>query len=254
MYEVYRYRGLLVNLALKELRLQYKHSFLGFIWSMLNPMLMLVVYVVAFKFILRSDIKDFTLFLLIGELPWNFFQSGVLSSTNSLVNNGSLISKVYFPREVIPISLIISNFLNFIFTLIILLFAILAYHRSLTINVLYFPLILLAQLIFMTSLSLLLSILTVRFRDVYHLMQVALMAWFYVSPVVYPLSHVPLKLRIILYFNPMADYIEAYRRVLFYGQPPEWNLLGLCIAGSVILLIASMGLFQKWSRDLVEYL
>lgn len=248
------FRGLLVNLALKELRLQYKHSVLGFMWSMLNPLFMLAIYVFAFKYILHNDTPHFTLFLLIAELPWNFFQGAVLSGTNSLVNAGSLISKVYFPREVVPMSLVLSNLFNFIFTLGTLAIAVPMSHMPFNIYMAYFPIILIAQILFIIPLTLFLSIVTVIYRDVYHFMQVLLMAWFYLTPIVYPLSKVPGKFKLFMYLNPMADFVHEYRLIIFHDRSPNWGLLGGVLVFDLVILLLALLIFRRLSKNIVEYI
>lgn len=252
--DIFSYNGLLVNLALKELRLQYKHSFFGFLWSMLNPLFMLFIYVFAFKYILHNDVPHFTLFLLIAELPWNFFQGGILSSTNSLVNAASLISKVYFPREIIPLSIVASNLFNFIFTLVILTIAYPISHVPFNFNMLYFPIVLLSQTLFMIAMAIILSVITVVYRDVYHFMQIILMAWFYLTPIVYPLSRVPYPMHAFMYLNPMTDFIVEYRLILFHGMSPNWNIMLGTYVFDLILLIFSLWIFRKLSRNIIEYL
>lgn len=248
------HRSLISNLTVKELKLQYKHSILGFAWSVLNPLLMLFVYTVAFKFILRSHVPHFTMFILTAELPWMWWQGGILAVTNSLVNNANLIQKVYFPREIIPLSITFSTFINFCLMFVTVFIGMAMAGIPPTWNLLWLPVVILNQLVAMVFMGLMLSVYTVRFRDIYHLMQVLLMAWFYLSPVVYPLDMVPEKYQPLLKINLMSDLIEQYRRIILSGQPPLLTELIITFVVSVSLALIGFKVFKYQARNIAEFM
>lgn len=251
---VLKYRALVVNLALKDLRLQYKHSALGFFWSFLNPFFMLLIYTIAFKFILKSRVPHFTLFLLVAELPWNWLQTVILTGTNSLVNNANLINKVYFPRETIPVSVLLAATINFLLTFLTIFISMALAHVWPSWNLLWLPVILLNQLLFLLGAALFLSILTVRFRDIYHFVQVGMVAWFYLSPVVYPLSDIPARYQLLAHLNPMADFIQQYRAIIIAGNHPYWWQLVVTMSGSLLIVMFASNFFKTKSRNIAEYL
>lgn len=250
--EISIYKELLFNLTSKELKLKYKNSALGFFWSFLNPLLMLTVYTFAFKFIMRIEIENYSLVLLAGLLPWNFFNASVQGSTMSLVNNSHLIKKVYFPREIIPLSLIMSNFVNFLMTLIVLFVAMLIFGVPLGINILMLPVVLVLLVMFTTGLSLMLSALNVYYRDISHFTEILFMAWIYLTPVIYSFSMIPEKYRIFLMLNPMTLVVELIRDTTIRNVFPDVKfLLALFVVASIVLAFGQR-VFTKLERDIAE--
>lgn len=250
--EISIYKELLFNLTSKELKLKYKNSALGFFWSFLNPLLMLTVYTFAFKFIMRIEIENYSLVLLAGLLPWNFFNASVQGSTMSLVNNSHLIKKVYFPREIIPLSLIMSNFVNFLMTLIVLFVAMLIFGVPLGINILMLPIVLVLLVMFTTGLSLMLSALNVYYRDISHFTEILFMAWIYLTPVIYSFSMIPEKYRIFLMLNPMTLVVELIRDTTIRNVFPDVKfLVALFVVASIVLAIGQR-VFTKLERDIAE--
>lgn len=250
--EITVYKELLYNLTSKELKLKYKNSALGFFWSFLNPLLMLTVYTFAFKFIMRIEIENYSLVLLAGLLPWNFFNASVQGSTMSLVNNSHLIKKVYFPREIIPLSLIMSNFVNFLMTMIVLFVAMMLFGVPLGINILMLPVVLLLLVMFTTGLSLMLSALNVYYRDVSHFVEILFMAWIYLTPVIYSFSMIPEKYRIFLMLNPMTLVVELIRDTTIRNVFPDLKFLFALLVVSSITLAVGQRVFTKLERDIAE--
>jgi len=250
--EITVYKELLFNLTSKELKLKYKNSALGFFWSFLNPLLMLTVYTFAFKFIMRIEIENYSLVLLAGLLPWNFFNASVQGSTMSLVNNSHLIKKVYFPREIIPLSLIMSNFVNFLMTMIVLFVAMMLFGVPLGINILMLPVVLMLLVMFTTGLSLMLSALNVYYRDVSHFVEILFMAWIYLTPVIYSFSMIPEKYRIFLMLNPMTLVVELIRDTTIRNVFPDLKFLLALLVVSSITLVVGQSVFTKLERDIAE--
>ncbi len=250
--EITIYKELLFNLTSKELKLKYKNSALGFFWSFLNPLLMLTVYTFAFRFIMKVQIENYSLVLLAGLLPWNFFNASVQGSTMSLVNNSQLIKKVYFPREIIPLSLIMSNFVNFLMTLIVLFAAMMLFGVPLGINILMLPVVLILLVMFTTGLSLMLSVLNVYYRDISHFTEILFMAWIYLTPVIYSFSMIPEKYRVFLMLNPMTLVVELIRDTTIRNVFPDLKFLIALIIVASITLAVGQGVFTKLERDIAE--
>jgi ABC-2 type transport system permease protein len=250
--EITVYKELLFNLTSKELKLKYKNSALGFFWSFLNPLLMLTVYTFAFRFIMKVQIENYSLVLLAGLLPWNFFNASVQGSTMSLVNNSQLIKKVYFPREIIPLSLIMSNFVNFLMTLIVLFAAMMLFGVPLGINILMLPVVLILLVMFTTGLSLMLSVLNVYYRDISHFTEILFMAWIYLTPVIYSFSMIPEKYRVFLMLNPMTLVVELIRDTTIRNVFPDLKFLIALIIVASITLAVGQRVFTKLERDIAE--
>ncbi|MBP1919674.1 ABC transporter permease [Youngiibacter multivorans] len=250
--EITVYKELLFNLTSKELKLKYKNSALGFFWSFLNPLLMLTVYTFAFKFIMKVQIENYSLVLLAGLLPWNFFNASVQGSTMSLVSNSQLIKKVYFPREIIPLSLIMSNFVNFLMTMIVLFAAMMLFGVPLGINILMLPVVLILLVMFTTGLSLMLSVLNVYYRDISHFVEILFMAWIYLTPVIYSFSMIPEKYRVFLMLNPMTLVVELIRDTTIRNVFPDLKFLVALLVVASITLAVGQRVFTKLERDIAE--
>jgi ABC-2 type transport system permease protein len=246
--EIYDSRQLLFNLTSKELKLKYRNSVLGFLWSFLNPILMLLVYTFAFRLIMRQTIPHFTVFLLCGLLPWSFFAAGVMGSTTSIIGNANLIKKVYFPREIIPLSIIFSNFINFVITLLILFVAVIVSGVPIGLPLAMLPVVLLLILGFTIGLSLILSSLNVLYRDISHLVEVIFNLWMYLTPIVYPLSlldgHPPIFKRLIM-LNPMTLIVECMRSILYTNTFPYYLYILALIIIDFVLIFFGFRLFRK---------
>lgn len=243
--EIYPYREMLRNLIWKDLRMRYKGSALGFLWTFINPLLMLSIYVAVFSLIMKADIPHFPLFILTALLPWNFFSQSVTGGARSLIHHAELIKKVYFPREVIPLSVVGSHLINYLFTLLILLPALLLDGIPLTWTLLAFPLVLLIQTLLILPITLLAAVGTVYLRDLEHILGVLMTVGFYLTPVLFPLSLIPASYRGIFVYNPMTSIVDAYRAIFLYGQWPDWGTL-LAMLG--ILVIVNAGAFRLFAQ------
>ncbi len=262
--ELYKYRELLANLVKRELKVKYKRSVLGFFWSLLNPLLTMLVFTFVFAFVLRIPppknawgLSSFPMFLLCALLPWNFLSLSLGSSVGSIVGNSNLIRKIYFPREILPTSLTLANLINFFLEcLVLLLFlAILGYPFYL-----YLPFllpILFIELLFVIGMALIFSFLNVYFRDVEHFVGIILMIWFYATPVIYPFDMIPVKWRglpiqSILKLNPMTALALCYRDVLYFCRMPDLSLLLYTGLLSLVVLIVAYLLFKRYEPFFAE--
>jgi lipopolysaccharide transport system permease protein len=222
---LHRYRYLLRNLVIRDLKVRYKNSLLGVMWSLLNPLLMMVVFTLVFGVLVGNDLRQYSVFFLVGLLPWNFFNGALLGSTLAITANEALIKKVYFPREVLPLAAILSNLVNFAIALIVLVIFLYATGLGLTVHALWLVPLLITQIIFTLGLGLLLGSLQVFYRDVMMILDVLMLAWFFLTPVMYPLSRFGTQTQIlglqlvpeqvIRWLNPMASIIDGYRTVLW---------------------------------------
>ena len=252
--ELYNYRELLKTNIKKEIRGKYKGSWLGILWTFLNPLLMLAVYSFVFPYILRVDVENYTIFMIVALIPWNFFTAAVQSGTGSVVANGNILKKVYFPREIIPISITTSQLVNFLITCIIMFAFIIFSGVGFSIHLLLFPLLVLIQYVLTLAITFVLSAITVFVRDIDHFVSVILMLGFYATPIVYQANMLPEKFQWVLKLNPMAQLIETYRAILYYHEMPDWTMIGIWGVLSIILLVLGYAIFKKLEKSFVEEL
>ena len=226
--ELIAYRELLINLVVRDVKTRYKNSVLGFVWSLLSPLAMMVVFTVVFGVLYPNNkIQNFPIFLLSGLLPWNFFSTALLAGSNSVVTNSNLVKKVYFPREILPISTVLAYLVNFLLALVVLFAVLLVFQAPISPWLWQLPIVILLQTVFMIGLALFLSTLNVFYRDTMLVMDVVMLAWFFLTPIFYSTSSLPQTIEIAgftldfprLYFilNPMASIINMYRDLLYYG-------------------------------------
>ena len=252
--ELYNYRELLKTNIKKEIRGKYKGSWLGVLWTFLNPLLMLVVYAFVFPYILRVNVDNYTIFMIVALIPWNFFTTAIQTGTGCVVANGNILKKVYFPREIIPISITTSQLVNFLITCLIMFVFIIFSGVGFSIHVLLLPLLVLIQFILTLAINFVLSAITVFVHDVDHFVSVALTLGFYATPIVYLPEMLPAKFQWAMVANPMAVLVEAYRSILFYHRLPDMTTFGIWAVLSVILLIAGYCIFKKLEKSFVEEL
>lgn len=251
---LYNYRELLKTNIKKEIRGKYKGSWLGVIWTFLNPLLMLLVYSFVFPYILRIKIENYTIFMMVALIPWNFFTSAITSGVGCIVANDNLLKKVYFPREIIPISVVTSALINFIITCIIMFIFIMASGLNFSIYALLMPIIIIIQYIFTLGFTFILSAITVFIRDVDHFVGVFLTLAFYATPIIYTPDMLPNKFQWVMKLNPMAQMIEAYRDILYYKQLPDFYSLGAWFVIGMVILIVGYLIFNKLQKKFAEEL
>jgi ABC-type polysaccharide/polyol phosphate export permease len=250
--ELYRYRVLIEVLIRRELKARYRGTVLGFLWSFVNPLILMGLYVLVFSVYLRVDMPKYPAFLLSGIFPWLWFSSSLNEATQSILANGGLIRKVYLPSEVFPLVAVGSNMAHFIASLPILfgflVWAGLTPSRSL----LLLPLIIVIQVPFTYGVALVLAALTVQFRDLLHIVPNLMTALFFATPIFYPVTVVPERYRILVDANPLSHLITAYHDVLFYGRAPSpWHLTVL-VVGSWLVLAAGFAVFDAHKEMFAE--
>lgn len=252
--ELYDFRELLKNLVIKELKLRYKRSVLGFLWTMINPLMMMIILAIVFSNLMKFDIKNFSIFLLCGLLPWNYFSHSIRVSTMSLISNANLINKVYLPKAVFPLSIIFSNMVNMILSLIPLFILMLFMGIKIHPTIILIPILLLNLMLFTAGISLLLSCLNVFFRDFTHMIEIIITAWFYLTPIIYPIEVIPMKYKMLFKFNPLIYIIDGFREVIYSGKIPEFSFL----INSVIVSLSSFAIgywyFYRNEKEIIYYI
>lgn len=252
--EVYKYRELLKNNVKKEIRGRYKNSALGVLWTFLNPLLQLLVYAIIFPIILKVPQEYYVVFVCCGLIPWTFFTASVSQGASTIIGNANIVKKVYFPREILPLSVVLSGTVNFVISCLIIVGFCLVFGLGLTWHILLLPIVLVIQIILQLAISLILSSVTVYFRDLEHFVQIGLMLMFYATPIVYDASTIPEKFSFIMKLNPMAPIISGYRDIFYNQKLPNLKLLGIWGVISFILLIIGLAIFKKLQRGFAEEL
>jgi lipopolysaccharide transport system permease protein len=254
--ELYRYRVLIQNLVQRELKARYRGTVLGFLWSFFNPLLLMIVYTAVFGLIIsprdpafESKPLVYALYLFCGILPWQWFAAATLESANVLMINGNLIKKILFPAEVLPVVTVTSNMINFFFGLPIVLAFIPILGKRLTPYVLLLPVVIFVQYVFTLALNLMISSLTVHFRDIKDILANLLTFWFFATPIIYPMTFGSIQksatLRLMLNLNPMTHIIQGYQYCLFYGGLFHWKRLGLTFLVSLVFLAVGYMIFDR---------
>jgi len=217
-----RYRHLLRNLVLKDLKLKYRGSVVGFLWSLANPVLMGVVYTVAFRSILQIRNEGFVFYLMLGLLAWTFFASSAAMSTGAIVDNGGLVKSVWFPRAILPTATVLFNFTQYILSVSVILPLMLLYYRVVPeAPMLLFPVFVSLQVLFTIGVALVLATSAAFLRDVRHLVDIAIMILFWMTPIVYELRELSPLLRRVILLTPMSPYVAAYQQIFYYRQWPD---------------------------------
>lgn len=251
---IYDYRELLKTNVQKEIRGKYKNSFLGVLWSFLYPLLQIAVYAIVFPLIMKTQIDCYVVFLCAGLIPWTFFTTTVAQSAATIVANGNIVKKVYFPREILPIAVVTSATINFIISTIIILAFAIGYGLGISKYLVFYPIILAIQYIFSLGISFIVSSITVYLRDLEHLIGIALQLLFYATPIVYASTSIPEAFRAIILVNPMAHIIDAYRAIFYTQTMPNFTNLGIVFVLSVILCIVGYLIFNKLQKGFAEEL
>ncbi len=251
--ETYQYRGLLLSLVQRELKARYRGSVLGFFWTFLNPTLQLLVYALVFGVFLQNRIAAYPFFMFVGLLPWIWFTSSVLGGASAISDRRDLLTKVRFPAQVLPTAVVATNFMNFVFSLPLMVALGLIFGHVPSWHVVAFPLVVLVQLCFTLGLVYIVAALNVTFRDLQHIVQNVLTMWFFATPVLYQLSSMSeANQRLISIANPMAILMSSYQAIFYEHRLPAALPLALLMAGSLGLLWAASTLFESRREEFAE--
>lgn len=253
--ELWAYRQMIASLVKKDLRGRYKASVLGFLWTFINPLLQLGVYTIVFGFIMRTDIDKYYLHLFVALIPWLFFATSVTGGSSSIIAHKDMVQKIYFPREVIPISYVTSCFVNMLLSfVIVLLVVILSGVQLSAAGLLLLPVVALTEYLLALGFAMILSALTVYLRDLEHIMGIVVMAWMYLTPVIYSINAIPENMKTIFMLNPMTPVIIAFRDILYYGRVPDMKAVGISAAAGLAVLALGFLIFGKLKKRFAEEL
>lgn len=253
--ELYHYREMIVSLVRKGLRGRYKGSVLGFLWTFVNPLLQLVVYTIVFSNIMRVGIDKFYLFLFVALIPWMFFSASVTGGAASIVAEGNLVKKVYFPRQVLPIAYVTTAFVNMLLTFVVVFLALIVGGIGLDMRLLvYLPVVMIVEYLLALGIAMLTSALTVFFRDLEYILGIVTMAWMYLTPIMYGVDMIPDKYLTLFHLNPMTPIIVAYRDILYYKQIPRLSTLLQALAWGITFLLIGSIIFDRLQKHFAEEL
>jgi ABC-type polysaccharide/polyol phosphate export permease len=254
---VIKWKELLWQMVGREVKARYKQSILGYFWVILNPLAQMLVMSFAFSLILRIPTNStanipYSIFLFVALLPWTLFSNSLASATSSLVNSGSLITKIYFPRTILVLATIIAKIIDFLFATSVLIIYMVIYQTPINWNILWVIPIFLIQQIFTMGLSFFFSAANLLYRDIQYLLSMILLLWMYITPVIYPSDLVPEKYRFVFQLNPKAVIINAYRQVILGGGLPKFSSLIVATIVSVITLIIGISYFKSREKIFAE--
>lgn len=252
--EIYKYRELLRNLVLRDLKVRYKRSVIGFMWVMLHPLLMMTILYVVFSELFKISIPNFSAYLISGIILWSFFSQSTSAAVVSFIGNSNLIKKVYMPKAILPLSTILSAFAHLLFAMIplLLIFFITGVHFS--VNIYLLPLIFLMITLFSFGISLILATATVFFHDVRYIYEVLLLAWMYMTPIFYPESIVPERYIFILQLNPFYYFISVFRASLYLNVPMLYEKMLFSLLFSILTFIIGYLFYSKYRQKIIYYL
>lgn len=248
------YSPLMQELVKRDLKVKYRRSFLGYLWSLLNPLMMMCIMSFVFSSIFQSTVPNFPLYLICGQTLWSFFNESTSMAMHSVLQNGALIKKVYIPKIIFPLSRVLSSFVTMSFSLIAILIVMLFTQATIYWTVLLFWVPLTFLFSFCCGIGMILSALSVYFRDITHLYGVLMMAWMYATPIFYDAAVLPENVRGVLAWNPMYFYITFFRDVIVYGQVPSLDLWMICTACSIAVLSIGLVIFKKLQKNFILYI
>ncbi len=252
--ELYQYRALLWALTVRELKARYRASVLGFLWTFLNPTLSMAVYVLVFSVLMASDTPRFPYYVFSGLLPWIYFSSAVGAGTSAVSERRDLLTKVRFPAQVLPATIVLTNGINFLLSIPLLVLLGVAYHQFPTWHFVFIVPLLLIQTLFTLAITYVLSAMNVAFRDLQHIMGNILQLGFFVTPIVWRLEQVqtPEHQRLVIYLNPVAALIEAWHDVFFRQRMPALEPLVVVSVLSLVMMWLAAGLFEQRREEFAE--
>lgn len=251
--EVVDNRELIWALALKDLRVRYKRSALGFLWSLLNPLFMMIVLAVVFSTVMQIGVSKYAIFLIATLLPWTFFAQALSYAVESIVGNGDLLKKVHIAKSVFPVAAVLSNVINFLLSMIPMAFVLLVMRFPFHWTWVYLPIPFLALAMFTMGCGFFCAAANVFFRDVSHIVQIVINAWFYLSPVIYSLALLPEKYRLYFRFNPMLYILNGFRLAIYYGQLPTLQSAVMALTCGLVALVAGYLFFRRYQETFVYY-
>lgn len=251
--ELYEYRAMVYNLVKRDLRGRYKGSALGFLWNFILPLIQIVVYAMVFTVVFRMDIEHYYVYLIVGMVPWMMFSDSISAGSGSVIENSQLITKIYFPRSVIPVSIVLSKTVSFMISLAIVFVVIGIEHGFDAVALLITPLSILCLLLFSIGLALFLAALNVYMRDVQYMTTMLLMVWIWLTPIMYVRGFIDnVYFDTLLAINPMTYLVQMFQDPLYWHILPELNVIIVAIAESIIMFIVGLLVYGRLSPDFAE--
>ena len=248
------YTPLIKELVSRDLKVKYRRSFLGYLWSLLNPLLMMAIMTVVFSYMFRFDVPNYPLYLICGQTLWTFFNESTNMAMYSIVQNASLIKKVYIPKYIFPVSRVFSSFVTMSFSLAAIVLVMLFTKAQFYWTILLFFIPLFLLFLFSSGVSLILSALSVQFRDVTHLYSVLTLGWMYLTPIFYPVTAIPSEVAVYIMTNPMTGYITFFRSLVLNGTLPEAGIWLQCMVWSAGALLVGILAFRKAQNNFILYI
>ena len=253
-FNLIKYYNLIMELVVRDIKIKYKRSILGLMWSILNPLLMMTVMTIVFSTLFKSDIENFPIYLLSGQVIFSFFSEATNMSMTSILGNGGLIKKVYIPKYIFPLSKVLFALVNFLFSLIAVVIVAIITRLHISSSILLFPLSIFYIFIFALGVGLILASYAVFFRDLLHLYGILLLTWTYFTPIFYPIKIIPQNFMFIIKLNPMYYFITHFRKVLLYGEVPSLKLNLICLFFSLFILSVGVVVFYKKQEKFILYI
>lgn len=249
-----RYKYLLKNLILKDIKLKYRRSILGILWSVLNPLLMMIVISAVFSSIFKVSVENFPIYYLTGSTLFNMLSETTSTSMMAILDSKSLIKKIYIPKYIFPLEKCIFGFINFLFSMIAVTIMYIIFGYPVHITVLMFPIPVFYTFVFSVGLGLILSTISVFFRDIVHLYSVLLTAWNYFTPIVYPYAMLSDKIKMLMHLNPMFYYVTYFRDILMYNRVPGIKTNLICVSIAFVTLIIGLLFFKRKQDKFILYI
>lgn len=253
--EIFEYRDMINSLVRRDLRGKYKGSVLGFLWTFINPLCQIIVYTIVFSVIIRSDLEQFYVYMITGMVPWLFFDMALRQGTGCVRYQGEMVKKIYFPREVLPIACVTSNFINMLLCFFIVFFVIFVSGIGLYWEAFFWlPIVMGTEYLLTLGFALLVAAGTVYLKDLEHIVTVMLMVWIYLTPIMYPVNMIPENIVWIFRMNPMTAIIDAYHAILYWRVMPNYTELVYSFLFGIVLLAVGEIIFIKLSDNFAEEL
>ena len=249
--DINKSRYVISNLVNQELTVKYKRSALGFFWSLLNPMATMIISSIVFGSIMRFNLQDFVVFLYAGMLPWNFFGISSDFCGSCILNNEGFIKKIYLPKIVFPLSTVCAQFINMLFSMIALFFFMLILGAKVTIALVFLPVAFLLMFMWTLGFSLIMATVNVYFRDMRYIMGVIMNAWYYMTPILYPITSIPENIRVIFYLNPGYYFVDMFRSPIYYNMFPSIENIGIAAVCAIIVFLGGLFCFYRFEKDFV---
>lgn len=251
--QLHKYIPLLRELVVRDLKIKYRRSFLGYLWSLMNPLLMMWILTIVFSYVFRFDIPNYPLYLIIGQVVFNFVSESTTASMYSIVGNAALLKKVYVPKPIFPLARVASSFVTMLFSMVAIFIVMIATDVSLTPTLLLLPIPLFFLFIFSLGVSLIVSAVAVYLRDMFHLYSVFTTAWSFLTPIFYPISIVPDDFRWMLFWNPLFYIVSYFREIILNDAVPTFDSTMVCFELSIGTLILGMLIFKKLQNKFLLY-